>query len=68
MNKADKLFSVLRELTSRAGTRVKYGACQMVVVMEKNRAGKGYKDLRLEEGSKSLAMLMQMFAGFQVLK
>lgn len=40
----------------------------MVVVMEKNRAGKGHKDLRLEEGSKSLAMLMQMFAGFQVLK
>lgn len=36
--------------------------------MEKNRAGKGDRDLRLEEGRKSLAVVMQMFAGFHVLK
>lgn len=50
VNKGDKLFSVLRELTSHAETRIKYGACHMVVVMEKNRAGKGDRDLRLEGG------------------
>lgn len=36
--------------------------------MEKNKAGEGDRDSRLEEGTKSLAVEMQIFAGFQVLK
>lgn len=49
LSKADDLYPVLKGLTSHAETRGKCGACQMVVVMEQNKAGKGDRDWRLGE-------------------